>query len=242
MNSKTIKELFGKSIDFQGLSEKARLAVTKEYKKKESSGIFAVRVTLDGLIAILPDRFRENIENTNEKTSYQLDLSASFLRTHFVINNLILTGDIIEALTLIRKQLENLTRLIEIDEKPLSKIEKKTPNVCNILTAAGKKLYRELSEVAHFGTPRVGNLLRTNILTENKTGPSVYPIFSETLFEVYKQHSFISIYFLFWILGFLKSVYKEKYDSTYDDKILESIFEKAVLEKIIILDLEDDLK
>ncbi|MGB0883842.1 MAG: hypothetical protein ACPGTG_03890 [Flavobacteriales bacterium] len=239
MNKEVLEKLSGISMDFQGLSEKARRLATEEYKEKEPDGLFAIRVALDGQIARQTLRFIEKIENTNEKISYQLDLSNSFIRTHFVINNLILTGDIIEALILIRKQVENLARLIEIDDKPLAKIKGKTPNVCNIIKKAGKKLYPELSEVAHFGTPRVGNLLKTKNIEEGKSGPSVFPVFSKTLFEVYKQHSFISIYFLFWINGFIKSIYKEKYDSTSDDTILDNIYKKAVLENIMRLDLEE---
>ncbi|HCY77645.1 MAG TPA: hypothetical protein DHV28_17170 [Ignavibacteriales bacterium] len=242
MNIENIENLTKASVNFQGLSHAAREKACEEYKQNEPKGLFALRLTLDGQISKLCGQFQENIENSNEKISYQLDLSASLIRTHFVINDLIMSGDIIEALTLIRKQIENFTRLVEIDEKPLGKLLKKTPNVCDILKKSGKKLYPQLSEVAHFGTPRVGELIRKNIKEENKFGPSVFPFYSDTLFEVYKQHSFVSIYFIFWIVGFLKSLYQDKYDSSSDEKIIESIFNKAVEMDVIIIESEDNKK
>lgn len=242
MDREIVEKISKIAIDFQGLSAKARQNAIQEYKKNEPNGLFAVRVALDGQIARMVNRLQEKIENSDEKISYQLDLSASFIRTHFLIDDLILSGDIIEALTLIRKQIENLARLIEIDEKPLAKIARKTPNVCNILKKPGKKLYPELSEVAHFGSPRVGELIKIKNEDGNKCGPSVFPLFTDTLFEVYKQHSFISIYFMFWIIGFLKEIYKDKYDSFSDESIMEEIFEKAILLDIIRLDLEDNKK
>ena len=236
MEEGIIEKISKIAIDFQGLSKQARLKAAEEYKENESDGLFAIRVALDGQIARMTLRFKEQIENSNEKVSYQLDLSASFLRTHFVINDLILSGDIIEALTLIRKQIENLTRLIEIDDKPLAKLSRKTPNVINILKKTGKKLYQELSEIAHFGSPRVGALIKIKNENESKCGPSVLPMFSDTLFEVYKQHSFISIYFAFWIIGFLNSVYNDKYAKESDENIMIEIFKKAVSEGIMKID------
>jgi len=228
MNIELIEKLAQISIDFQGLSKIAREKASDKYKAKEPSGLSAIRLTLDGQISRLFLKFNDKIDESTEKISYQLDLSESFIRTHFVVNDLLLSGDIIEALTLIRKQIENLTRLIEIDEKPLAKLLKKTPNVCEILKKSGKKLYPELSEVAHFGTPRIGALIRQCEPGNDKVGPSVFPFYSDFIFEAYKQHAFISISFVYWTIGFLKAVYKEKYDSELDENIMEPIFIKAI--------------
>ena len=234
MDEEIIEKLLKISTDFQGLSEKARNDVKGTFIAKETDGLAAVRLTLDGQISRLFLRFLDKIDNTNEKISYQLYLSASFIRTYFIINDLILSGDIIEAITLIRKQIENLTRLIEINEKPLTKLLKKTPNVCNVLDKMGKSIYPELSEIAHFGTPRVGELIKMDKAGEGKSGPSVLPAFSSKLFDVYKEHAFISITFVFWIIEFLKSIYQEKYDCTSDELLMEHIFTLALDLGIII--------
>lgn len=176
----------------------------------------------------------KKIENSTEKISYKLDLTCSFIRTHFVINDLLLTGDIIEAATLIRKQLESLTRLIEIDAHPLSKLLRKTPNVCHVLKKMGKSLYPELSEIAHSGTPLVGKLIVQNESGTDKTGPSIYPVFDPLLYEFYKRHCFISIVWTYWTIGFLKEVYKTGYNSQFDEEIIDEIFLCALANGIII--------
>ena len=239
MDAELVEKLALIAVDFQGLSEKSRAETRETFKEQESNGISAIRLVLDGQIARLFLRFREKIENSNEKISYQLSLSASFIRTHFLINDLIISGDIIEALVLIRKQLENFTRLIELDETPLAKLSRKTPNVFNTLKNMGKSLYKELSEVAHFGTPRVGELINLEDIEKGKSGPSIFPVFSNRLNDVYKKHSFISIYFVFWIINFLKEIYKTDYNSSNDEMIIIEIFHLAKKEGIII-ELEDE--
>ena len=162
MKEESIAKLIKAASEFQGASNNSRKETEGIYKINEPSDLFTIRASLDGEISLISKHFHKKIENPTEKISYKLDLTCSFIRTHFVINDLLLTGDIIEAATLIRKQLEVLTRLIEIDANPLAKLLKKTPNVCNVLNKMGKSLYPELSEIAHSGTPRVGKLIVQN--------------------------------------------------------------------------------
>ena len=218
MNIKTIKELGQYSIEFQKSSEEWRKVNSKEFRLKETSGRNALRLVIDGLIAKFAYNLSEKTDETNDKISYKFSLSASFIRTHFIINDLILSGDIIEALVLTRKQLESLTRLKEIDKNPLLKLLKKTPNVINTLKENGKRLYKELSEVSHFASPRIGKLLTIKEGSNGNIGPSVFPIYSDSLIEAYKIHSFISINFIFEMIGFLEGIYKNKY-VFYDDFI-----------------------
>jgi hypothetical protein len=42
-------------------------------------------------------------------------LVTSYVRTHFIVTDLILNGDLVEAVTLIRKQLESVARLNELE-------------------------------------------------------------------------------------------------------------------------------
>jgi len=55
-----------------------------------------------------------SIEIADEKQQYKLLLVVSFMRTHYVVNELIIYSEIIEASTLMRKQLELIARLKEI--------------------------------------------------------------------------------------------------------------------------------
>ena len=84
----------------------------------------------------------------------------SYVRTHFIVTDLILNGDLVEAVTLIRKQLESVARLNELDQRPLHKLEGKTPNIRMFFEHGGGEMYGHLSEVAHFSKPRVSELMR----------------------------------------------------------------------------------
>ena len=128
-----IEEIMRNACEYQGKCFEARDQVRKYYKTQEKEGENTLRIFIDGLMAkIAQEQASKKIENTNDKISYQISLFTSFIRTHYLINDLFMQGDIIEAITLIRKQFESLTRLNEIDSKPLLKLHKKTPNVCNI--------------------------------------------------------------------------------------------------------------
>jgi hypothetical protein len=210
------ESLLKTTVDFQADLIRYRTKSNEEYREEESNEHNIFRITLDGLLVRCVKQLGQPIENTNEKISYQISLIISFARTHFIINDMILEGDLIEAFTLMRKNLESLTRLNEIDQKPLRKLLRKTPNVINVLGKAGKALYPTLSEIAHFGTPEVGNLLSVKSHDDGRTGPSLYPTYNEHSKSCYDRHAFISINFTFYLMQFLTKVYDEKYDSEFD--------------------------
>ncbi len=202
---------------FQAELINARSGTNEEYRSKEPEKHNTFRITLDGLIVRAIQQLRNKIDEPNEKKSYQISLAISFVRTHFIINDMILEGDLIEAFTLIRKNFESAARLNEIDKTPLAKLLKKTPNVINIFGEGGRKLYPSLSEIAHFGTPRVGELLTVNHHDDGRVGPSLYPAYNIDALACYDRHAYVSMYFVFWLTQFLKDIYQDKYDSTKDD-------------------------
>ena len=68
-------------------------------------------------------------EIADEKLQYKLLLVVSFMRTHYVVNELIIYSELIEAATLMRKQLELIARMEEIDVSELEKLDKKVPQI-----------------------------------------------------------------------------------------------------------------
>jgi hypothetical protein len=118
-HKRNVEELLSLACKFQADSEKARGQTRESYRKNEPEKHNSFRIILDGLIARTSKQLLNKLDNSNEKISYQISLTTSFIRTHFLINDLILNGDLIEAFILIRKQFESLTRLHEIDDKPL---------------------------------------------------------------------------------------------------------------------------
>ncbi len=217
-HKKNVEELLSSACNFQLYSEQARNKAREVYRKKEPEKHNSFRISLDGLIVRTSKQMLNKLENTTDKISYQISLSASFIRTHFIINDMILNGDLIEALTLTRKQFEALTRLHEIDQKPLLKLLKKTPNVINLFGEGGKKLYPTLSEIAHFATPKVGELLTIKTFDDDRSGPSLLPAYNIDALACYDRHAYVSLYFVFWFMDFLKKVYGDAYKSEIDEK------------------------
>lgn len=86
-------------------------------------------------------------EIADEKLQYKLLLVVSFMRTHYVVNELIIYSEIIEAATLMRKQLELIARMEEIDVSELEKLDKKVPQIKYVPLM--KEYYGLWSQVAH---------------------------------------------------------------------------------------------
>lgn len=214
---------------------RAREIAREEYRKAETQEENILRISIDGLLAKLASNMKNKIENADDKTSYQISLVTSYVRSHYIINEMILDGDIIEATTLIRKQLESLTRIHELDKNPLLKLLKKTPNVINCFKSVGKKIYPHLSEIAHFATPRVGELLHV-VEDGDLVGPSLHPRYTKSAHGSFDLHALISIYFLFWLIEKQKSWFPN-IDSTSNMRVLYTTFQIA-LESGVISDKE----
>jgi hypothetical protein len=91
------------------------------------------------------------------------------------------------------------------------------PNVINLVGKCGKQLYPTLSEIAHFATPRVVELLTVKTFQDGRTGPSIHPTYNIDAPACYDRHAYVSIYFVFWFINFLKNIYTDKYDKTNDE-------------------------
>lgn len=177
----------------------AREQARDKYRKAESEPRNRLRIIIDGLMAMLADAVTTPIAGVTESTSYQIGVSASYIRSHFLVTDLIMNGETIEAFVLIRKQLESLARLNELDSKPLSKLHGKTPNIQNALKGGAGRIYGDLSEIAHFGTPRVTEFLHV-IEKGGATGPSLLPAYSEQSVACMDLCQFISLYFQLWLV------------------------------------------
>jgi hypothetical protein len=230
-----IEELLMGACDYQGESMASRERAYVKYRAKETDEESYVRVVIDGLMVRLANNMKTEIKNTYEKISYQIALLASYVRTHFIINNLILNCDLVEASTLIRKQLESLTRLNELDDKPLQKLIRKTPNVINTFKKMGKQAYPHLSEIAHFASPKAGELLHVIEPAEGLIGPSIVPVYTDAAHGCYDLQALVSLYFLFWFIGKQKEFY-EQFDGAAEEKLLYTALQTAIDAGIIRVD------
>ncbi len=201
-----IERLLAAACNFQGQGMAAREKCREDFRDAEREEDNTLRIMVDGLVGSLQDKLSQPIEKVDPGISYQIGLVTSYVRTHFIVTDLILNGDLVEAVTLIRKQLESVARLNELDKRPLDKLEGKTPNIRMFFRHGGGEMYGHLSEVAHFSKSRVSELMHV-IQNGDRIGPSLYPVFTEHSFACLDMHHFVSIYFLAWITEKLSEWY-----------------------------------
>jgi hypothetical protein len=206
------------ACDFQGKAMEAREKCRENFRANEENEENILRILIDGQIGLLAEKVTKKVVSVSPAISYQIGVSASFIRTHYLVTDLVLNGDLIEAIVLIRKQLESLARLHELDSKPLLKLTKKVPNIQNILKGSTGKIYGDLSEVAHFSTPRVAELL--HVLERGELiGPSLLPVYSDRNKACLDMNSFVAVYFIAWMVEKLPSWYPG-YDNSEDQELL----------------------
>ena len=219
MTNEHVDKLLRAACTFQGLGMESRKKCRDEYRINEKKEANILRILIDGQIGLLAETVTRKVVATNPAISYQIGVSASFIRTHFLVSDFVLDGDVVEAIVLTRKQLESLARLHELDSKPLLKLTGKVPNIRNILKGHAGKMYGELSEVAHFSTPRVAELLHV-VERGELVGPSLLPAYSERSGACFEMNCFIAVYFIAWIVDKLPAWYPG-YDNTEHKQFLE---------------------
>ncbi|WP_444909966.1 hypothetical protein [Microbulbifer sp. TRSA005] len=144
-------------------------------------------------------------------------LIVSFTRSHFLLYDLILTGELIDAGLLFRKQVELFTRLCELESgADQVALLKKTPNIKHIDIAL-RRLYSDYSEVAHSSTLDKLGLIGT-IQVDESLYTQHLPSFDENAY-VNLLHLFMLVAeYHYWIVDSYSEWFSE-YDSTQDCKL-----------------------
>lgn len=221
MDTSRIDMLLSAACNYQARCLEQRDLCNSKYRAVETNEENILRFWIDGLIATLALLMADKIVKVTPADSYQIAVSASYVRTHFIVNDFIMQGDLVEAMTLLRKQLESLARLHELDSKPLNKIVGKVPNIQNVLKGGAGRIYGDLSAIAHFAKPEVGELLHV-FEKDELVGPSILPVYSDRSHACFDLQSFVSIYFLAWFIEKLHTWYPQ-YDHTKDKECLACI-------------------
>ena len=144
---------------------------------------------------------------------YIAKLIVSFVRTHFIAIDLATCGELVEASTLTRKQLELLARLNELRKaESVEKLLKRTPNLSSLQTKI-KELYGSFSEIAHSSTLQPLELLGS-VDVQDGSMAAVYPVFSENAHVALSHLAFCVLEYFFWGNDFFAENFKD-YDTVW---------------------------
>jgi len=135
---------------------------------------------------------------------YLCGLLVSFIRTQFIALDLVVSSELIEASTLLRKQLELMARIHEVSlSKDAATLHKVTPNVRHVQSNM-RGLYGLYSEVAHSSHPDHFELMGSGE-GNNAAFTSLYPKYSRNTLIALQHHALLGLEFALWAEGFVKA-------------------------------------
>ena len=204
----TVQEI--KKTYFDRLDEARQYA--KERITKEHPWVLELRGYINCYFTKTTDVFT-GIEIADENFQYKMLLLISFMRTHYVLYELIFLSSNIEAAVLARKQIELLCRIKELSKYDVQQLEKKTPNVSN-LKLFGKE-YGLLSTIAHSASFDSLDFLGYTKIDEEHKKYFAQPTYTENTIDLMESFVVLFMKFIFLSLDIKKQIIP-KYDSTWD--------------------------
>lgn len=204
----TVQEI--KKTYFDRLDEARQYA--KERITKEHPWVLELRGYINCYFTKTTDVFT-GIEIADENFQYKMLLLISFMRTHYVLYELIFLSSNIEAAVLARKQIELLCRIKELSKYDVQQLEKKTPNVSN-LKLFGKE-YGLLSTIAHSASFDSLDFLGYTKIDEEHKKYFAQPTYTENTIDLMESFVVLFMKFIFLSLDTKKQIIP-KYDSTWD--------------------------
>lgn len=152
------------------------------------------------------------------------DLIVSFCRSHFISSDLIISGELVEAAVITRKQMELIARLNEcLGEVDIESLIKRTPNVKHLKSKL-KRMYSNYSEIAHSASPKTISILGRRDY-ESGTFTPLYPIFDDNSYVALQHMTLLVFEFYLSCSLFLNNNFTE-YDGTRDTIFFEELVKK----------------
>ncbi|QTN31247.1 hypothetical protein HZ994_02510 [Akkermansiaceae bacterium] len=180
--------------------EKAKNRHRREFTANEGDDYNIARIFVDGLIASIFLKTNKPIQGITPEGEYQILIGASFVRTHALLHDLILDGHIIDSHCLLRKQLEQLARLQELETKSVSQLRGKTPNIKNAISGIAGTIYGAQSKIAHFADTEVGYSLLETHNFDDHSRVSALPSYSENSVFCMNSRLFLAVQFAAWFV------------------------------------------
>jgi hypothetical protein len=134
--------------------------------------------------------------------------------------------DLIDAAVVIRKQMELVSRLLELQAGVnIDELIGRVPNVRHLRIQI-RRMYDEYSSIAHSSHPRTLQLLGT-IHEDGLEYTPLYPVFDKNVFVALHHLSFLGMEFYLWATAFYSSCFPA-YDPSYDRGISSLLMESFV--------------
>ncbi|MGP9807283.1 hypothetical protein ACT3TQ_01240 [Halomonas sp. AOP12-C2-37] len=229
----TVESLFEHLGQLGGQIMESQSCHRETFTRTESKELVDLRCCLDGAIALIYNEANEPIEDISENIEYQLCVSASFIKTHLLLNDLILDGNLVESFVLLRKQLESLARLEELNTHCVRDLEGKTPNIRSAIEGQAGHIYGALSEIAHFSCFQVNGLLSLTPKSDHAE-VDVFSRYTENSINCMKLRMYLGLGFVRWMLLNLKAWYPEKNWEMLEESVMlifSMAFESGLIEE-----------
>lgn len=131
-----------------------------------------------------------------EESKYLVYLITTFTRSQMIASDLLVSGDLVDAATVMRRQMEVVSRLSEVREAPsLEKLIRRTPNVKHLRTNL-KRLYGTYSGIAHGSDPADVRLLGRGT---DSPFVALYPRFTEHGYVALHNLAMLTLEYWNWI-------------------------------------------
>lgn len=172
-------------------------------------------------------RFNKVEVDNRGNDGYKLSLLLSFMRTNYTVSKLILRSEVIDAYTLLRKQLELIARFTELDKSSKESLKKQnnTPNIKE--TPGMGPYYGFMSNIAHSTAYKeLGDVFAYEKQIDGKLGLSMQPQFTEYTIDTFCLQCELFFRFSNLILDF-QSQLLDDYESEQDLRIFLLIMEKG---------------
>ena len=179
--------------------EKNYIFGLKKCREQALQALLAEYPSLPGLFGRMNAFFTDcsekldGVEIADESMQYKMLLAVSFMRTHVCACEHIFNSENIEGVTLLRKQLELIARMREIDEKDLRELYDKVPNVG--FAGPMKELYGLMSKIAHSAAIDSLDMLGFRMKDEMHKHIFLHPVYNDN--TVHSLNMAIGLFLMF---------------------------------------------
>lgn len=192
-----IEELFKESCIYQGELLGKEILNNDLYKKNESDSLFSLRVMSDLVLMDLKKKLlnkpQTGLTPNDSNIIYYL---GTYIRSYYLISELIMKGYDLEAITLMRRSLEILSRIADLDKSEKQELPEKMPKMSSAINEA-VRLYGDLSKIAHNQPSSTSEFVFFQ-KEDGRIGASLHPVHDDKLYLVYLDfHRINTIFFTF---------------------------------------------